>query len=267
MSMEQIHQLRETVQAGQLSGTDAQKQLAAAIETEYGKADADMAYINACEDLLLALGSAGDAPLIPSTEQYAAQMQDYMHSRQPAPARAGAAWRYAAAAAAMLVLVLGAWLFIRPGDDPAEARRTSEARPADVQTIRQSIADHDENSEFATDDLNEVIAFLGFVPKLPELPELDITSTGYRVQVAQDRILLTACHGIGDAAQNVQLQYTIQYCADADVAYMLYEQEDNGDISIIHGKVVYLAPQADRTTYTWFEGATVYRLVWDHAIA
>ena len=266
MSWDQIRMLREAVQTGQLSPDDAKAQLSAAIEREYGRADADMGTIDACEELLLELSGA-DVATLPSPEQYAAQMRRHMQPVRQRRFLMRPVWRCAAVLAAALVLALGIRLFFPPASDPAREQPLLRAQPVDVQTIRQSIANRCKDSELATDDLHEVVAFLGFVPKLPDLPEVEITSTGYRVQVEQDRILLTANYGIADAAQDTQLQYTIQYCSDADTAYMLYEQEDNGDISIIHGKVFYLAQQADRTAYTWFEGATVYRLVWEHAVA
>lgn len=266
MSWDQIRMLREAVQTGQLSPDDAKAQLSAAIEREYGRADADMGYIDACEDLLLELSGA-DVAKLPSPEQYAAQMGKHMQPMRQRRIFAQPVWRCAAALAAALALALGIGLWLRPVSDPAKEQPVLQAQAVDVQTVRQSIAGRRKDSELATNDLREVVAFLGFVPKLPELPDVEITATGYRVQVEQDRILLTANYGIADAAQDTQLQYTIQYCSDADTAYMLYEQEDNGDISIIHGKVFYLAQQADRTAYTWFEGATVYRLVWEHAVA
>ena len=259
MDREQLHKLREAVRTGCITRAEAEAHLSAAIEEAYNSGEADMVYINACEDLLLELFAADQTPL-PASEHYAAQMRRHMQSQKKPAFLPG--WRHAAALAAVLLLVLvGGWAWFT--GLPEHSQQVVQSRAVDVQTIRKSIASHIRENSITTGNFDEVVSFLGFTPKLPQLAGVEFTSARYTVDVQQDRILLTARFSVGGQEAGGDILYTVRFCTDADETYMLYEQEENGELCIIRGRVFYFAPAADRATYTWYEGTAIYSLECD----
>lgn len=265
----QIHKLKEDILAGNTTYSDVERRLSAAIEAEYDREDANIDFINACEDLLLEMHTDGELPSFPTSEEYAIEMQKHMLVKKERSFLPKLAWRCAAVLAAMLVIVLLGdqvfhWQWFSGTSTEDEQQYVIQSHHVDVQMIQNSIAEHIEESELSTDSFEEVVAFLGFVPKVPDMQEIDATTSKYVVLIEPDMITLSARYMIGEEVQRNNLLYTIQFCTNTDDTYMLYEQDGNGDTHVVNGTEVYITPNVERTTYTWLEDTTIYRLVCDN---
>ncbi len=261
----QTQKLREDVLAGKIAHADAKSCLLAAIEAEYEKENADINFINACEDLLMELQTGGEWPAFPTAEQYAAGMQKYMRVKQKPPALFKTVWRCAAVVATMLVVViLGGralrWFTGTSTED--EWQYESRGQEITVSMIAESIAEHGTYRELITDDWDEVVAFLGVVPNVPKAANYGFDSVQYVAMVDSISLSLYAQYR-GQESDDPVLLCSVYYFTEADNAYMVLGENPNGFTELVGDREVHIAKDMERNTFAWFENTTVYRLAGD----
>ena len=262
----QIHKLKEDILAGNTTYSDVERRLSAAIEAEYDREDANIDFINACEDLLLEMHTDGELPSFPTSEEYAIEMQKHMLVKKERSFLPKLAWRCAAVLAAMLVIALLGdqvfhWQWFSGTSTEDEQQYVIQGHKVTVPMITESIAEH-EGEMLQTDKREEVIDFLGFTPPTLSSSALAIEKEQYVVMVDSEGITLSARY-FDSVDDGSPLLLKVQYCSALENAYMLFEQDAEGEKINIHSQDVYVAMNLDRVSFTWMDDTSVYRIAGD----
>lgn len=263
----QIQKLKQEVLSGTTIYADAERRLLEAIRAEEDKADADLDYINTCEDLLLELRTGGEWPSFPTAEKYVAEMQKHMQVKKKNSGLPKFAWRCAAVLAAMFVVVLLGdrlfhWQWFSGISTKDEQQYVIRGHEITIPMIAKSIAEHNEHGELLTDDWDEVTSFLGIVPSVPKADSFGFDSVQYFAAIDPISISLYAQYNkVG--SNEADLIYSVHCFTEVDNAYIMLEQNADGIVADIADREVYIAKNAERNTFTWFENTTVYRLAGD----
>lgn len=260
----QIHKLKEDILAGNTTYSDVERRLSAAIEAEYDREDANIDYINACEDLLLEMHTDGELPSFPTSEEYAIEMQKHMLVKKERSFLPKLAWRCAAVLAAMLVIVLLGdqvfhWQWFSGTSTENEQQYVIQGHEITVPMIAESIAEHEEYDEIATSSYQDIVQFLGFEPSVPNIETINTTSVQYIAVMEPNMVTLTIRYTNTGNRQN-DILFTAQYCTNVQDAYFWFEQDLKGTMEQINGMNVYWATNTERSTYTWIDGTIVYHL-------
>lgn len=253
-----IQEIKEKIAAGVISREEACKQLAAAIEAERRKEDADVDYINACEDLLLEIHNGGEWPAFPTAEQYAAEMQKHMQVKKKAALlpRSRWAWRCAAVLTALLVLVLACgnrvfrWQWLTETSTEDEQQVVIRGHEIVVSVFPPSLAEYETEQLMVTEEWDEATAFLGVVPELPQVGSLGFEPLQYGAIIDPTAKVLYVCY---QSQQNTEkhLIYGIHYITDPAEAYFSFEQNERGRYCSIGGQRVYCAQNIERPLFIW----------------
>ena len=251
-----IQEIKEKIAAGVISREEACKQLAAVIEAESRKADADVDYINACEDLLLEIRNGGEWPAFPTAEQYAAEMQKHMRVKKKTVFLPEVAWRCAAVLAVVLVALFAwgsrvlRWQWLTETSTEDEQQFVIRGHEVVVSVFPPSEAEYHSDQVINTKDWDEVTAFLGFAPELPQVGFLGCEPLMYGAGIEPAAEMLYVCYQSQWDPERY-LTYGIHYVTDAAEAYFSFEQNEHGEYCSIGGQRVYCAQNIQRPLFIW----------------
>lgn len=263
--LSQIHKLKEDILAGNTTYSDVERRLSAAIEAEYDREDANIDFINACEDLLLEMRTDGELPSFPTAEEYAIEMQKHMPVKKERSFLPKLAWRCAAVLAAMLVIVLLGdhvfhWQWFTGISTEDEQQYVIQGHEITVSMIAESIAEHAIGEMLQTEDWNEIVRFVGFDLTVPTAESVNAESVTYYAFFDSNRISLTAQYTI-DSDQSKYLVCSLDLFNNMDDAYTMFEQSAIGTSMNIQGHQVYSSKNYDQLFFTWNQGNMMYQLM------
>lgn len=253
-----IQEIKEKIGAGVISREEACKQLTAAIDTESRKADADVDYINACEDLLLEIGNGGEWPAFPTAERYAAEMQKHMRVKKKAAFLPEVAWRCAAVLAVVLVALFAwgsrvlRWQWYTETSTEDEQQFVIRGHEVVVSVFPPSEAEYHSDQVINTKDWDEVTALLGFAPELPQVGFLGFEPLMYGAGIEPAAEMLYVCYQSQWDPERY-LAYGIHYVTDVAEAYFTFEQNEHGEYCSIGGHKVYCAQNINDSVFVWSE--------------
>lgn len=261
----QIHKLKEDILAGNTTYSDVERRLSAAIEAEYDREDANIDFINACEDLLLEMHTDGELPSFPTSEEYAIEMQKHMLVKKERSFLPKFAWRCAAVLAAMLVIVLLGdqvfhWQWFSGTSTEDEQQYVVQGYDIDIATIQSSIVAHEETIQLQTMLWDEVVSFLGFEPVAPDRKMLNAKEQTYFAFIHPESISFSAQYVVGEEIPTYVL-YSAQYYSHMDEAYTLLEQTTEGIHETIYNTDVYFSNNFDQSLFAWTNGTATYQLM------
>ena len=265
----QIQKLKQEVLSGTTTYADAERRLLEAIRAVEDKADADLDYINTCEDLLLELRTGGEWPSFPTAEKYVAEMQKHMQVKKKNSGLPKFAWRCAAVLAAMFVVVLLGdrlfhWQWFSGISTKDEQQYVIRGHEITIPMIAESIAGNQQNVELCTSNWDEVVAFLGFEPSIPLPQALASVKEDYVVHVNSEEISLTVRYFTEN--ENVCTHYRIFYFLHPEEAFTAIEQTVTGSVVRIGDCEVYVSENLNQNAYTWIDETTVNQLVGNIAV-
>jgi hypothetical protein len=253
-----IQEIKEKLGTGVISCEAAARQLETAIEAEYNKADADVDYINACEDLLLEIRNGGEWPAFPSAQRYAAEMQKHMRVKKKAVFLPEVAWRCAAVLAVVLVALFAwgsrvlRWQWYTETSTEDEQQFVIRGHEVVVSMFPPSEAEYHSDQVINTKDWDEVTAFLGFAPELPQIGSLGFEPLMYGAGIDPAAAMLYVCYQSQWDPER-HLIYGIHYVTDVAEAYFTFEQNEHGEYCSIGGHKVYCAQNINDPVFVWTE--------------
>lgn len=255
-----IQEIKEKMAAGEISCEEAAGRLEAAIETECSKADAeaDIDYINACEDMLLEIRNGGEWPAFPPAEHYVAEMQKHMRVKKKPGFFAKYAWRCAAVLAVVLVVLLAwgdrvlRWQWYTETSTEDEQQFVIRGHEVVFSVFPPSEAEYHSDEVINTEDWDEVTAFLGFAPEVPQLDYLGFEPLMYGAGIEPAAVILCVCYQSQWEPERY-LTYMINYVTDVAEAYFTFEQNEHGEYRSIGGHRVYCAQNITRPIFIWSE--------------
>lgn len=263
-------QILAAIENGKLSREETERRLVALIDAEAAKRDApaDMALVNACEDLLMALHTHGTITFESNmlANQAAVQERRRACRRGKALSRGGRALAAAAAVIVVLVGVFGGlrWRWLSGSSTPDGQQYVIQQQEIGIETIQRAIAEHTGVTEITTEDRDSFVSFLGFEPKVPEVIEGAWSVKMYYAVFYPDMVRLTVQYA---SEENTVLKYSKYYFTSADNAYNTFEQDAEGEYRLFQGISAYEASNEGRTTLTWTEDATVSRIAGNITLA
>lgn len=259
----QIHKLKEDILAGNTTYSDVERRLSAAIEAEYDREDANIDFINACEDLLLEMHTDGELPSFPTSEEYAIEMQKHILVKKERSFLPKFAWRCAAVLATMLVIVLLGdqvfhWQWFSGTSTEDVQQYVIQGHEITIPMIAESIAEH-EGEMIQTDDWQQVVTFLGFEPPKPDANLLSSSDVLYISYINPNDILLSIQYTLSVDEERYAL-FSAHYFTSAAEAYSLVEQSASGSTEAMNGIEVYYSNNLDQAIFTWQKDSTVFEL-------
>ncbi len=123
--------------------------------------------------------------------------------------------------------------------------------------IRRVIAEHTESGVLSlsfTPNYTDVTDFLGFDPMIPQEINDEYKATEYTSAILTDWIYVSCRYGEG-----VLLRKKLY--ADANKAYISYEQDREGEYVVIGGVSVYSYHNVNRQGWLWFRDDTIYNMI------
>lgn len=123
--------------------------------------------------------------------------------------------------------------------------------------IRRAIAEHTESGILSlsfTPNYTDVTDFLGFDPMIPRAIDDEHIATEYSSAIFSDWIYVSCRYGEG-----VLLRKKLY--ADANKAYISYEQDREGEYDVIGGVSVYSYHNVNRQGWLWFRDDTIYNMI------
>lgn len=262
----QIQKLKQEVLSGTTTYADAERRLLEAIRAEEDKADADLDYINTCEDLLLELRTGGEWPLFPTAEKYVAEMQKHMQVKKKNSGLPKFAWRCAAVLAAMFVVVLLGdrlfhWQWFSGISTKDEQQYVIRGHEITIPMIAESIAGNQQNVELCTSNWDEVVAFLGFEPSIPLPQALASVKEDYVVYVNSEEISLMVRYTKEDDGKYVH--YRALYFTHPKEAFVTLEQNVTGTVMTVGNHDVYVSENVEQTSFMWLDDISIHQLIGD----
>lgn len=264
-------QILAAIDYGKLSREETERRLVALIDAEAARQDgpADMARVNACEDLLMAMHTHGTMNFESNLLANQAAVHERHRAwkrRREALGRRGHALAAVAAAIVVLVGVGGGvrWRWLAGTSTPDGQQYVIQQREIGIETIRRAIAEHTDVTEITTDDRDRFVSFLGFDPDVPDVIQGKWEAGTYGVLVTPDAIRLAVQYTSDQESES--LKYSMYYYTSFEDAYSTFEQNSTGAYKLHQGVAVYEASNEGRITLTWKEDATVYRLAGNIAL-
>lgn len=258
-----IDELRAEVLSGNISCDDVIKRLTVAIEVEYQKNEPNQTFIDTCEDLLWEIGTKGQQKFVSANDRYLATIEQYSQKTSKRKPYLRIAKRCAlvfAAFAFLLIISQGAfhigWFTKTPSPD--EQQYIIQGHSIDVDFIARSIAAHEEYDSLQTDDWDEYIDFLGFVPSIVNPDVFSATVVRYIAFIEPDSIMLAVQYEIPDSDSPIVM--TEQYYLDVDEAYFMMEQDNVGSSIFINNVAVYMSTNMNNVSFSWVNHNVVYKL-------
>lgn len=263
-------QILAAIENGKLSREETERRLVALIDAEAAKRDApaDMALVNACEDLLMALHTHGTITFESNmlANQAAVQERRRACRRGKALSRGGRALAAVAAVIVVLVGVFGGlrWRWLSGSSTPDGQQYVIQQQEIGIETIQRAIAEHTGVMTITTEDRNSLVSFLGFEPNVPDVIQEKWVADEYYAIVFPDMIQIGINYTAGEERES--LIYAI-YCYTAlENAYSTFEQDAEGEYKKLRGAKIYEVTNEGRTSLTWIRGATVSRISGDFVL-
>ncbi len=253
-----IQEIREKIAKGAISADEAAKELEAAVEAECSKADANVDFINACEDMLLEIRNGGEWPAFPTAKQYTAAMHRHIGAKREAKAFPKYARRCTAVLATMLVMILVwgnhvfRWQWYAENSTEDEQQFVIRGHEVVVSAFPPSVAEYHSDEVINTEDWDEVTAFLGFEPELPQVGHLGFEPLMYGAATDPTAVMLYVCYQSQWDPERY-LTYSIHCVTDVAEAYFTFEQNEHGEYRSIGGQKVYCAQNINAPMFVWSE--------------
>ena len=133
-----------------------------------------------------------------------------------------------------------------------------------IQTISEAIAEHERRNDvdsLQTSDNSEVIDFLGFDPHIPVSLSNRYFACLYEVLFSQSHIKVCCDYSIDGIPKNpAPIYIVIRYYDDLEMAYLSFEQDEEGETISICGVEVYRFTNYNREGYIWIQGNQIISL-------
>ena len=256
-------QILAAIENGKLSREETERRLVALIDAEAAKRDApaDMALVNACEDLLMALHTHGTMTFESNmlANQAAVQERRRACGRGKALSRGGRALAVVAAAIVVLVGVCGGlrWRWLSGSSTPDGQQYVIQQQEIGIETIQRAIAEHTGVTEITTEDRDSFVSFLGFEPKVPEVIREKWTAKGFYAMIFPDLIQITVRYGTTEESKE-DFNYSMLCYTSLNNAYSTFEQDVEGNQRIYQDIMLYESNNSGRTSLSWRKDTVVY---------
>ena len=258
-----LEEIKQALQSGELTVSEIDRRLSEAIDQELRKpsAEADMSYVQACQDLLWSLHNK--EPYVSTKEK---SKLAFLRKLEAKKQKKKERWKTACtlvASAAMLVLILRmdsslrrGW--IREGSTPDEQQYVIEGKSVDSGLIPSVNADPvDEPIEtLTTHDFQKVVDFLGYTPEHPAWVPDNLHPALYAA--TSDATNDTLSIRYNDSKDNTVLSYDIWLFKRPKDIYIPFEQNQDGETILVGDVEVYTSWNMDWRVWTWRKGLTVY---------
>lgn len=258
----QLQKILSVIEYGTLSVEETRKRVEALIQSEIEKPQelADMRLIDACEDLLWELGTEGCVPFDSRMEKNLTAVRARLNPRAARFARPVA--RVAAVVAALFVFSLvGESVFHREGlemqSTPDEQQFVVRGYEIDPALIGKSIAERAEAEPLYTQDVGQVVDYLGFEPYLPDVDQGKWNTELYYASVAPIFIDLRITYQQTLDETN-KISFHTYYFSNPKDAYAAFEQNGKGDTLKIAGRQAYVTENMDNTSVFYYNQNCVY---------
>lgn len=255
-------QILAAIDYGKLSREETERRLVALIDAEAARQDgpADMARVNACEDLLMAMHTHGTMNFESNLLANQAAVHERCRAwnrRREALGRRGHVLAAVAAAIVVLVGVCGGvrWRWLAGTSTPDGQQYVIQQREIGIETIRRAIAEHTDMTEITTDDRDRFVSFLGFDPDVPDVIQGKWEANEFYAMFFPDVVQI----GIRYAAKEEKksLVYAMYYYTSLENAYSTFEQDAEGEYIKLRGVNIYETTNEGRTSLTWIKNTTV----------
>ena len=256
-------QILAAIDYGKLSREETERRLVALIDAEAARQDgpADMARVNACEDLLMAMHTHGTMNFESNLLANQAAVHERCRAwnrRREALGRRGHVLAAVAAAIVVLVGVGGGvrWRWLAGTSTPDGQQYVIQQREIGIETIRRAIAEHTDVTEITTDDRDRFVSFLGFDPDVPDVIQGKWEANGFYAMVFPDVIQVTAKY-VATEENSESFVYSVVYYTSLSNAYITFEQDAEGNQELYRDTLVYESNNEGRTSLSWREDAVV----------
>lgn len=259
-----IDKLRQEVISGKLTYDDIVRRLTIAIETEYLKESPNIDFIDSCEDFLWEIETEWKQKFVSISDQYLKTIEQHLEVVTPKNTRKGRviefAKRIALISAAFAVLIFftqGAihfeWFTQHPSTD--EQQYIIQGHDITLELIQSALAEHTENAYLKTKNWDDLCNFLGFVPHSILPQALQASTVTYFAHIQDGFIVVDAL--FEDSEQNTIAVLKQEYYLDFEEAYLLIEQEAQGDYLVINGCQVYCNSNLEKQSFSWLKNSTL----------
>lgn len=250
-----VAKLIDAINENRLTGEDIERRLIAYIDAEYEKGDqANIRLICACEKLLNEI-SSNPATFVSHKEVYYQALKKAMAAKNQKNRRM---YRYSlpkavSAAVLTLVLLFGGvvsvqWMEGQSTKD--EQQYTIQGYEISLSAIQSCIAEKAGLERISSTNWEEIVAYLGFEPKMPTTFLPDWAVTEYAVFVTQDTVNLTATYVRNGISQDTLL-YDLTFFSTMENAYMMFEQNKSGKHIPMGTVDIYMSENVARSTFSW----------------
>lgn len=255
--------LRQEVTSGKLTCDDIIKRLTVAIEIEYLKETPRIDFIETCEDFLWEIETQGQQTFISANQQYLSVLQQEASNTRASWCSLRFVQRLVAIAAVLLLCIglsqgaLRFYWFSQLSDSAGEIH-IIQGHEVTIELIQSALAKHESYSSLATQDWEELCTYLGFTPSIAKPEALLADNARYSAYVEPGLIIVDTLYENSEQGTIAVLKN--EYYIDPEEAYLMIQQDINGDHVTINGYTVYQNTNLDRISYTWLVGTTLTHL-------
>lgn len=258
-----LDEIKKALESGDLTADDIDRRLSAAVDAELQKPsdEADMSYVQACQDLLWSLHN---------TEPYVSTKEEskiaFLRKLDAKKQRKKECWKTAyllVASAAILVLTLQIDSSLRRGwiaesSTPDEQQYVIKGTSVDSGLIASVNADQMDKpvETITTRDFQKVVDFLGYTPAHPTWLPDGIRPSLYAA--TSDSVYNTLSIRYVDSQDNTLLSFDVWQFNRAEDVYIPLEQNQHGKTMQIGATEVYTSWNMEWRVWTWRKGLTVY---------
>ena len=127
-----------------------------------------------------------------------------------------------------------------------------------MELIQNALAEHEEYASFQTNNWNELCEFLGFVPSIVDPSVLEASTVLYIAHIDPGLIIVDALYK--DVSQNTVAVFKQEYYIDIEEAYLVIQQDAEGNYIDIGGHQVYSNANMGHQSLSWISSSTLTHL-------